>query len=251
MEQPTNRKMLMLAAWSGPAMAVIFLLGWVVAAHFIPPTAPADSAEQIRAFYMNNLTGIRIGMILCAIGAVLLVPFGAVVAVLLRRTEGGLPVLTYTQLVCSAMSTVFIVLTATAYGVAAFRPDEAPAFVTVGFNDLGSFFAAVWTPFSLWYIAIALAIFRDKGHVPVYPRWVAYANILLAIGYAPASLVILFKTGPFAMNGLISYYEVMVAFFVWIVVMFAYTIKAINQLAQPRIDLHADQGSHADGLTLP
>ena len=71
---------------------------------------------------------------------------------------------------------VFIVLTATAYGVAAFRPDEAPAFVTVGFNDLGSFFAAVWTPFSLWYIAIALAIFRDKGHVPVYPRWVAYAN---------------------------------------------------------------------------
>jgi hypothetical protein len=168
--------MLMVAAWSGPAMAVIFLLGWVVAAHFIPPTAPADSAEQIRAFYMNNLTGIRIGMILCAIGAVLLVPFGAVVAVLLRRTEGGLPVLTYTQLVCSAMSTVFIVLTATAYGVAAFRADEAPAFVTVGFNDLGSFFAAVWTPFSLWYIAIALAIFRDKGHVPVYPRWVAYAN---------------------------------------------------------------------------
>ena len=138
MEQPTNHKMLMLAAWSGPAMAVIFLLGWVVAAHFIPPTAPADSAEQIRAFYMNNLTGIRIGMILCAIGAVLLVPFGAVVAVLLRRTGGGLPVLTYTQLVCSAMSTVFIVLTATAYGVAAFRPDEAPAFVTVGFNDLGS-----------------------------------------------------------------------------------------------------------------
>ena len=54
MEQPTNRKMLMLAAWSGPAMAVIFLLGWVVAAHFIPPTAPADSAEQIRAFYMNG-----------------------------------------------------------------------------------------------------------------------------------------------------------------------------------------------------
>jgi cytochrome bd-type quinol oxidase subunit 1 len=31
MEQPTNRKMLMLAVWSGPAMAVIFLLGWVVA----------------------------------------------------------------------------------------------------------------------------------------------------------------------------------------------------------------------------
>jgi hypothetical protein len=53
------------------------------------------------------------------------------------------------------------------------------------------------------------------------------------------------------MNGLISYYEVMVAFFVWIVVMFAYTIKAINQLAQPRTDLHADQGSRADGLTLP
>jgi hypothetical protein len=100
-------------------------------------------------------------------------------------------------------------------------------------------------------VAIALAIFRHKRHVPVYPRWVAYANISLAIGYAPASLVILFKTGPFAMNGLISYYEVMVAFFVWIVVMFAYTIKAINQLAQPRIDLHADQGSHADGLTLP
>jgi hypothetical protein len=248
MEQPTNRNMLMLAAWSGPAMAVIFLLGWVVAAHFVPPTAPADSAEQIRAFYVNNLTGIRIGMILCVIGAVLLAPFGAVVAVLLRRTEGGLPVLTYIQLVCIGMSTIFIVLTATAYGVAAFRPDEAPADITRAFNDLGSFFAAVWTPFSLWYIAIALAIFRDNGDVPVYPRWVAHLNIWVAIGYVPASFVILFKTGPFAMNGLISYYEVMVVFFVWIVVMFAYTIKAINQLAQPRTDLHADQGSRA---TLP
>jgi hypothetical protein len=229
--------MLMLAAWSGPAMAVLFFLGWVLAAHFIPPTAPADSAAQIKAFYVNNLTGIRIGMLLCLIGGVLLAPFGAVVAVLLRRTEGGLPVLTYTQVLCIGMSTLFVILTATAFGAAALRPDEAAASVTRGFNDLGWLFAAFdWPPFSLWYIAIAFAIFRDKGAVPIYPRWVAYVNIWVAVGFAPASCVILFKTGPFAWNGLISYYMVMAIFFIWIVVMFTYTIKAINLLAQPGAD---------------
>jgi hypothetical protein len=194
--------------------------------------APSDSAAQIKAFYVNNLTGIRIGMILCLIGAVLLAPFGAVVALLLRRTESGLPVLTYTQVICIGMSTIFVLLTATAFGVAAFRPDEAAASVTR--DDLGWFFAAFdWPPFSPWYIAIAFAILRDKRAIPVYPRWVAYVNIWVAVGCVPASCVILFKTGAFAWNGLISYYVVAAIFFVWIGVMFPYTVKAINLLAQP------------------
>lgn len=44
---------------------------------------------------------------------------------------------------------------------------------------------------------------------------------------APASLMGLFKTGPFAYNGILAFWVVAVDFFVWMVVMSIVMMKAI------------------------
>ena len=46
------------------AFAVLFLIGWVGMAGFVPPLSPAVDAGHTAAFYQGNLLGIRLGMLM-------------------------------------------------------------------------------------------------------------------------------------------------------------------------------------------
>jgi hypothetical protein len=84
---------------------LIFAIGLIPLAHFVPPPSPRASAETITAMYLRNLTGIRFGMFLDIIAAGLLAPWGALIAERTRKIERGVPVLTCGQLACVGVST--------------------------------------------------------------------------------------------------------------------------------------------------
>jgi hypothetical protein len=184
--------------------------------------------------YRDNLDGIRAGMVFSLIAMALIVPWGAAVAARLRRTEGETPVLTYIQIASAAIGTILALMCVVVWATAAFRPDEVLPQTTRMLNDMGwIFFVFTWPPFSIWCGTIALAIFADKDPVPVYPRWAAYQCLLCAFLFIPGSLIIFFKTGPFAFNGLIGLYVPFTAFFAWLITMTALTIKDINRERAP------------------
>ena len=55
--------------------------------------------------------------------------------------------------------------------------------------------------------------------MPVYPRWYAYLNFFSEVmGVFPAGLVVLFKEGPLAWNGIIVWGIGVAIFFIWICV---------------------------------
>ena len=62
------------------------------------------------------------------------------------------------------------------WSVASFRPDVyAPETIQM-LNDLGWFlFLWIVPPFSLWAVAMGLAILQDKRTTPIYPRWTAFS----------------------------------------------------------------------------
>ena len=60
----SNKKTQFWCLYGAYAFAVLFLLGWVVLAKFVPPLSPAADAGQTAAFYQGNLLGIRIGMLM-------------------------------------------------------------------------------------------------------------------------------------------------------------------------------------------
>ena len=215
----SDRGVQLLCAWSGPASAVLSILGLVVISGFVPPQDPSDSAQQIAGWYSDNDTRILIGMIVGMTGFTLFVPFGIGVALQTRRIENR-PAMTYIQIACVAIAALEGVMAAFIWGAAAFRPGEMDPDITRTLNDLGWFaFLFDIPPFAVWIGAIAIAIFRDESDPPVFPRWVAYLNLWVALLIWPAELMAFFKTGPFAFNGLLALYLPAGLFFAWLVTM--------------------------------
>lgn len=232
-----SRKVALASVWCGPAGMVLLGVGLVPLARFIPPPSPADTAKQIQRLYVHNLTGVRIGMTMSILGLALLIPWSVAVAVQTRRTERGVPALTYLQLAASAVSWTTGVLAPLVWAVAAFRPDAIAPDLTRALNDLGWFlFLFPWPPFLVWFIALGVAIVRDQSDPPVYPRWAAYLSFWAALAIAPGFTMVFFKTGPFAFNGLVTFYVAFVDFFIWVVVMTFLTIAAIKKQVESAPD---------------
>ena len=223
-------RFLALCAWTGPAVVTIFLIGFVAFARFFPPSSPASSAAEIAAMYVDNAVGIRIGCCIMLIGSTLTIPWGLSVAALTRRIEVGIPLFTYMQVACVGIALPLAVLLPTVWGVASFRPDDVSPDITRMLHDLGWFlYLFTWPPFAIWCIAIGLPILADKTPDPIFPRWVGFFNLWVALLEAPAGLLIFFKSGPFAYNGIICFYLPSIVYFAWIVVMTTTVIKAVNR----------------------
>jgi hypothetical protein len=220
----------LLCAWFGPAATVLAFLGLVVVAGFIPAQHPSASAGTIMRFYEHNTTGIRIGMMLAMIGFTFFIPFGIAIAVQTRRIENRRPVMTYIQIACVAIGSLEGVMTAFIFATAAFRPGHMSAQITRTLNDLGWFaFLFDVPPFMIWIGAIGYVILRDQRATPVFPRWVGYFNLWVALLIFPADLMAFFKHGPFGYNGIFALYLPAGLFFAWILTMTPFLIKAIKR----------------------
>lgn len=207
------------------------LVALVGLAQFVPPPHPTDSAAEIRSFYLDNLTPIRIGMLLGVAAMALIAPWGAAIVAQTRRAKTGSP-LASTQIACIGALVALGTLSLLLWALASFRPDELPADTTRMLNDFGWFLLIItFPPFSVWVAVVGIAILLDDRPSPVFPRWVAYLSFWVALLEFPGGLILFFKTGPFAFNGLLALYVPLSAFFVWLVVMSVLVIKAINQQA--------------------
>src|SRR5436190_123684 len=103
--------------------------------------------------------------------------------------------------------------------VATFRPDRSPE-ITQTLNDLGWITLFITVPaFSTQALVIGIATLRNNPPVQVYPRWVGYVNIWVAILFLPALLIPFFKTGAVSWQGALVYWLAFIVFFIWILVL--------------------------------
>lgn len=218
-------------AWCGLAFVAIFGGGMLIAG-FVPPIPPDDSAAEVARHYQQNTNSIRLGCLLMLIGAGFTIPFFAVVTAQMRRIEGRLTALCLAQLLSGAVAVLVFSLPVLVFSVAAFRPDRDPASVQL-LNDLGWFlFLMNFPSVTFQALVIAAAIFSDRNPEPVFPRWVGYAFIWVAISFVPGGLLTFFTTGPLAWDGLLSFWLAAVGFFGWMLVLFWATLRAVNRAPQ-------------------
>ena len=219
-----------LCLWSGPVLVVMFAIAMVPLTGLIPPPHPNDSAREIADLFSDNATQIRVGLAVGIVAMALIAPFGIGVASLLRGSERGTPVLTYLQIASVAIGTSVAVIMCLVWGTASFRPDELAPDTTRMLNDLAWFFFLFsFAPFSIWLIAVGLAIIWDEREAAPFPRWAAYLNFWLALLFVPAVLMIFFKSGAFAYNGLIAFWVPTLAFFGWVMVMTVLGLRALGR----------------------
>jgi len=226
-----SRRLLNLCALGGPAALVITCVGWLVAGILPLPPGPTESSAEVMSFFTDDHTRVLLGFVLSSIGVCLIVPQFAVISLHMRRMEGGWPVLAFMQLVVAAVTTVINLFPQLIWAVAAFRSDRDPSDVVL-LNDLAwlLLFTGI-TPFIIQNVAVAVCTLRSAD--PVWPRWVAYVNLWVAVAFLPDPLAFFLKTGPFAWSGLFVFWLALTAYGVFLVVMAVAMIRANRTIPQP------------------
>ncbi|GGL15892.1 hypothetical protein [Nocardia jinanensis] len=214
-----NQRTQLWCAMAGPAAIGIALVGWLIAGILPkPPAADLPTAELVR-FYADNPAAVRTGLTISIFGISGIGVLTAAITVHLLAAEGRSPVLCFTQMVAGTVTWVLLVVPLVIMNVAAFRPDRSPE-LTVLLNDLAwILFIPPVAPFVVQNVAIAVVILRDRAERPILPRWVAYANLWVAFLFLPGVLSYFFKSGPFAWQGLFSFWLALSAYTAWALIM--------------------------------
>jgi hypothetical protein len=216
---PPNTEVQRVFAWTGVVMLVVFLIGFWPIAGYVPPSRPHDSVSDILAFYTGDTTRIRLGLWMTMFAAAFCATFFVAVSVQVRRIEGPHSPIAYAQMILGGLFILEFIFPLMVWQAAAYRPTLDPV-ITYRLHDLGwLMFLGVVSTGVLQAIITAWAILRDRRETPIFPRWIGYTCLWCALTFMPGGLIVFFKSGPLAWNGLIAWWLLLVGFAVWVVVL--------------------------------
>lgn len=214
--------------WLVPAFGLLFLIGFSIFPGFFPPLSPTLSAEQVAAFYRDNVTQIRASMILLNVIGIGFIPFFMVIVVQMMRMANPSRAFAYSYLSAAASGGTMFALANLAWLNAVARPERDPQ-LTMLLNDFA--WLALVTPVGFIItqnLCLALGIYMDARTKPVFPRWVGHFNVVTALLMAPGAFALLHQTGPLAWDGALSFGLRIGTYAVYVIVMF-FVVRATIQ----------------------
>jgi hypothetical protein len=204
--------------WTLPAIGVLWVASFLLFPGFTSPMAPTMPAEEVAAFYQEHTARIQGSMIVFNWVGAGLVPVLMLLVMQVRRMAHRTPILGYCIIGCAAGAPTLFLCANLFWLVAAFRPERA-AESTQMLNDLAWITFTGTVPFLIAQsLFIATAIYLDDEASRVLPKWMAHFNLVIAAAYVPAAFAPVAMTGPFAWDGLLSFWLKNFAVAVWIVV---------------------------------
>jgi hypothetical protein len=199
----------------------------------IPPIAPTLNAKTVVEFYAEHNTRCRIGGVVAMAAAGFWLAYGAVISAQMVRHESGFPIWSVLQAMASTFGAIIFAIPVLFWYVAAYTVTRNPE-ITATFNELA--YLAFLTPIAAFtlqllpLIVVCLASNRD-GAYTAFPRWLAYLTVfMISAGDLPV-LAVLFKTGPFAWNGIVGWWLPLAGFTVWVPAITVLLLRAIRHQA--------------------
>lgn len=201
----------------------LLIAGW------LPIPGPSLGISEVAEMYQSKTNAIRICGVVMMISAMFTAPFYAVVSIQLRRMEGqARPVMSYAQLCAGAAGMWTFALPGLFFIITAFRPERSVE-ITHTLNDIAWIMTAMpWPMAAMQALTVAITILKYHEAQPIFPRWVMYFNLWIAILLVPGSLIPFFKTGPFAWNGILTFYIPATVFALWYIIMQLAVFKALK-----------------------
>jgi hypothetical protein len=205
-------------------------IGFIVIAGFIPTQSPGQDVAATAQFIIDNRTRIRWGMILSMFSSSLLMTYAVSMAIHMRRIEGRFPALAMIQFGLGAIFVLEFIYLLFFWQTATFRIDRAPELIQL-LNDMA------WIPFvgltSTAFVQVAcfgVAVLLDRRQRPIFPRWLGYYNLWVALMFTPGTFNVFFHDGPLAWNGLVAWYIPLAVFATWLIVNPIYLSKAVDTM---------------------
>ncbi|WP_067679813.1 hypothetical protein [Nocardia miyunensis] len=216
----TNLRAQEVILWSTPAVAAVLLVLFAAFPGFFPPMSPNMTAAQVAGFYRDHTAMIRFSMVGFNLCGILIVPFFVLILARMQRMRGQSHIFAFSYLSAVVAGATLFALSDILFAVAAFRTDRSADLIQL-LNDLAwIFFIAPIGMLVAQFVLLALAIYFDDDRDPVFPRWVAHYSLVTAVVMAPSAGAAVFRDGPLAWNGLVSFWLRNIAFAVFVVVMF-------------------------------
>jgi hypothetical protein len=206
--------------WSAPAVALILLVLYLSFPGFRPPMSPNMPVNEVAHFYKANRPFVLFSMVGFNLCGILIVPFMVLIMAQMMRTRSQSHIFAFAYLTAVVAGATLFALSNIFFSVAAFRPEQDPNLLQL-LNDLAwiTFVAPIGMTVGELFL-LALAVYFDRARDPVFPRWVGHYALVTAIVMAPAALAAVFKTGPFAWDGFISFWVRNIAYAAFLIVMF-------------------------------
>lgn len=224
-----NARNQLLCAHSALLFMICTGLGVFIMPGWLPPPSPGLDAAGVSQIFVPTNLAMRIGVAMVALTCPLSMGLPAAITTQLRRIEGEHHVLADLQLACAVVGVIGIEIPSFLWLAISYREGISPV-VQMTLNDM-AWFIIIGAAGSavLENICIGLCILGDDTGRNIYPRWLGYWNLWLAITLLPGVLLPFFKSGPFAWNGIMGFWVVVIGFFIWLLLNYVYTVKAIKR----------------------
>lgn len=228
-----------LCVWSAATMILIMLAGLLVAG-FLPLPAPSMTASEVAALISEHTFRIQLGMVMVACGAAFLGPFISAVTVQMRRIEGEHSPLSWLQLGLGTLFVFEFILPCFVCLAATYRPQRSPEVTQALFDLCWLMFVGVVSTAVIQCAAVALAILGDKHTQPIFPRWVGMFNIWTALIFGFGGVIVFFKSGPLAWNGVVTFWIPLSIYGAWLGVMIWAVLGAVARQEREYTELSGD-----------
>jgi hypothetical protein len=202
-----------IAWWTIPIFYNVFGLIFVVLTRVMPPPRPDVGPDQIVDFFQDHSLTIRIGFAILMLVIGFTAMANGLIALLIKRMSVA-PVFAYAYIASLVVGAIpGCVLPAFAFVAATFRPDRDPEIMVMLYDWCLLSFVGSLGCFATQNMVLALAIFLDRNEI--FPKWLAYMSIWMIVTELLAGPVFIFKSGPLAWNGSISFWMGTAVFVLW------------------------------------
>jgi hypothetical protein len=199
--------------WCGPVGLVLFFVG-MLEAHLIPLPSAGESATQIARFLTGHRVAIGVGGFLIMTGAALFVPWAAALAWRVHQLDPSSPA-AFCQLGLGCLIALEVIVPIMILEAAALRPGRSPTEVQALSDVCWIMFVGLGFTFVVEAILMGLWTYGNSTKQQVFPRWSGSVAVVCGLLLIPSEFVSLNTTGPFAWNGLLSFWLAAVAVSVW------------------------------------
>lgn len=216
--------------WMGPLLLALLLVFFAVLGRNIPPYSAALSADELADELRGHAGIMRVGMIGMMLSGVLYVVWGMGITKVLEAMERDNDVLSRLQLWGAGFTTLVLVFPPAFWLTAVFRPQVDPSILQMLYDTGWIMFDLAISLTMLQLVAFGICSLHDWRTTPLVPRPVAWFAIWVALAFLGFCFLPFFHDGPFSRSGFFNYWVEFSIFFLAMVVLSIFTLRALTAL---------------------
>ncbi len=222
-----------IALWIVPFFFTLFGIVFVPLSGMMPPRSPGRSSSQIVDFMQSHDLLIACAILTASFG---LAPLTNSVYLIQIKRMSVSPVFRYSVMVGSMTGAIVgMLFPMFCFGLGAFRSGYEPSTLAMLYDFGYLAYIGSLGCFCVMWMAFGLAIILDENHI--LPKWLGYYTVWQYVTELMAAPVWISTSGPFAWDGLMTFWFAMVLYVPWQVIVYVCIYRAIKE--QPDDELES------------